>query len=119
MTAKFDALGYAHRLEQAGVPKDQASVHAEALRDVLSDVVFSRQLADVEDRLRSDMREMEERLTHQIQLVRTELHGEIVTLEATLRGEITALRAEFNQLKWMMGITIGLIIALIVKLLVP
>ena len=108
MTTRFDSLGYAHRLEQAGVSKEQASVHAEALHDVLSDLVFSQKLKDVEDRLRSEMREMEERLIHQIQLVRIELHGEIATL-----------RAEFKQLKWMIGILMGLNIAVIVKLLVP
>ena len=101
MTTEFDSLGYAQRLEHAGVPKDQAAVHANALGDVLANAVFSRQLAELESRLRNDIGNSEQRLRLEIQIVRTEL------------------KAEIRQLRWMFGTLLGINVAILVKVLLP
>ena len=98
MTTKFDSLGYAHRLEQAGVPKEQASVHAEALHDI---------------------RESQKCLEQQIQLMRSELSRSVDPLGAELRAAIAALRVDVRDVKWMACINIGLIIIMLIKLSVP
>lgn len=101
MTPEFDTLGYAQRLEHAGVPKDQAAVHASALGDVLAHVVFSRQLTEVESRLRNDIGNAEQRVRLEIQIVRTEL------------------KAEIRQLRWMFATLLGINVAILVKVLLP
>lgn len=50
MTAAFDTLKYAKQLEQAGVPEDQAEIHAEALRGVIEEQIMAR-FDKVDDRL--------------------------------------------------------------------
>lgn len=42
MAATFDTLKYAKQLEKAGVPEDQAEIHAEALRGVLDEQITVR-----------------------------------------------------------------------------
>lgn len=45
MAFAFDTLGYAKRLRDAGVPQDQAEVHAEAARDfIMSELVTKTDL---------------------------------------------------------------------------
>lgn len=42
MSTAFDTLKYAKRLEKAGVPGEQAEIHAEALRGALEEQVMGR-----------------------------------------------------------------------------
>src|SRR5207237_1103305 len=53
MAVAFDTLAYARRLRQAGVPEEQAQVHAEALAAVVTETLATKQ----------DLRELEYRLT--------------------------------------------------------
>ena len=55
----LDTLGYAKKLQEAGVPSQQAEAHADALRTVVEQDVASKQDIGI---LRSEMREMEARL---------------------------------------------------------
>src|SRR5207248_10145207 len=53
MAVAFDTLAYARKLRQAGVPEEQAQVHAEALAAVVTETLATKQ----------DLRELEYRLT--------------------------------------------------------
>jgi hypothetical protein len=117
---QYDSLRYAKRLEDAGVPREQAAVHASMLGEVLSDVVFAAQLKETEVRLRDEMHGIEARLIARIDLVRVELNARIDTLEASLRGEIArveaSLKGEITKLHWMFGTLVVSNLAIIAKL---
>ena len=53
MAVAFDTLVYARKLRQAGVPEEQAEVHAEALAAVVTETLATKQ----------DLRKLEYRLT--------------------------------------------------------
>jgi hypothetical protein len=42
MALAFDALGYAERLRDRGIPQDQAEAHAEAARDFIMVELFTK-----------------------------------------------------------------------------
>jgi len=67
----FDSLGYAKRLRDGGVPRDQAEAHAEAARDFIM----------VELATKSDVLGL-----------KTELGGRITELQAELRSSVIELR---------------------------
>ena len=77
MTTQFDSLDYAQRLERAGVPEDQAAVHAQVLQRALGQVVCSGQLTTAVDGLRQELRQTEERVTAKIETVRIGLEARI------------------------------------------
>ena len=120
---QYDSLQYAKRLEDAGVPKEQAAVHASVLGEVLSDVVFARQLKETALQIHGDMGNLEARLIARIELFRTEVNARIDTLEASLRGEIArveaSLRGEIKKLHWMVGTLVVSHLALLAKLYFP
>ncbi|MCC6073086.1 gp58-like family protein [Massilia sp. GCM10020059] len=128
MTSQFDSLEYAQRLERAGVPGDQAAVHAQVLHEALGQVVWARQLSAAEDGLRLELRQIEERLTNQtmrmrdelsikIELVRAELSGKIETLRVELEAKIEGIRTELKYMRWLFGVVIALNTAILVKML--
>lgn len=93
---QYDSLKYAKRLEDAGVPREQAAVHASVLGEVLSNVVFAKQLDEKASQIRREMQNMEARLTARIDLLRTDVNARFDTLEASLRGEIARIEATFR-----------------------
>ena len=96
MTSQFDSLEYAQRLERAGVPEEQAAVHAHVLQQALSHVVCQKQLTTSEDGLRRDLRQTETRLTTEIQRVRDELHAKIELVRVDLEAKIERVRVELD-----------------------
>jgi hypothetical protein len=64
-------------------------------------VVFSRQLTEVENRLRQDVGNSEQRVRLDIQIISTELN------------------AEMRQLRWMFATLLGVNVAILVKVLLP
>ncbi|MBF0422054.1 MAG: DUF1640 domain-containing protein [Magnetococcales bacterium] len=59
----FDTLAYAKKLKAAGVPDAQAEIHAEAMAELIEErLATKRDLKELEDNLRRDMKEMELRL---------------------------------------------------------
>ncbi len=93
MTAiTFDTLAYAKRLQQAGVPAEQAEIQAEALRDVVDENLATKQ---------------------DVALLQRDIKG----FESTLRRDIAEMK--FDAIKWPIGllaVQTGLIIT-VVKLL--
>ena len=51
-TAIFDTLAYAKKLKQAGVPEEQAEIHAEALAEIIDEQLATKK----------DLKELEYRL---------------------------------------------------------
>ena len=65
----FDTLVYAKKLRQAGVPEEQAEVHAEALAVIIDEkLATKRDLNELEISLKRDMKELELRLKHDLTL---------------------------------------------------
>ena len=65
----FDTLVYAKKLKQAGVPEEQAEVHAEALAVIIDEkLATKRDLKELEISLKRDMKELELRLKHDLTL---------------------------------------------------
>ena len=96
MTAAIDTLQYARKLRAAGVPRDVAEAHAEALGDAVRDSLVTK----------SDLNEGLEKL-------RSDLHGEI----GEVRREMHVLHN--SLLRWLIPLMIGqtAAFAAIVKLL--
>ena len=130
MSATFDTLGYARRLEAGGVPPAQAQAHAGALADVLDArdrnlvttstlraelcelrAELRAEMAELRDRLRSEMAELRDQLRSEMAELRDELRGEMAELRSELhaavadaRGEFKAIHAELRVLRWMLGL---------------
>ena len=66
----FDTLTYAKKLQEAGVPPEQAEAHAGALKELVEDNLATKR----------DLKELEAALRHEIELVRQEIE--------LLRGEL-------------------------------
>jgi hypothetical protein len=109
----FNALEYAHQLEDAGVPAAQAEVHANTLARVLDQFLFSAaDSASLKSELLSRISESEARL-------RNEILSKISESEARLRNEIkeavAGLRADLTEridrletrMNWMVGILVA------------
>ena len=70
MAVAFDTLAYSRRLRQAGVPEEQAEVHAEALAAVVTETLATKQ----------DLRELEYRLTLRLGAMITVAIGAVAAL---------------------------------------
>ncbi|TMB42263.1 MAG: DUF1640 domain-containing protein [Deltaproteobacteria bacterium] len=70
MAVAFDTLAYARKLRQAGVPEEQAQVHAEALAAVVTETLATKQ----------DLRELEYRLTLRLGAMLTVAVGAVAAL---------------------------------------
>lgn len=129
MTSEFNAIDYINDLQATGVPKDQATAHANVLTKLVADLAFARELVKVEGNLRKEIRECEERMILRIDLVRTQLEARLIKMEAEIRAEIAVLRAEVGSIRnelvlhrWILGIVLALgtaNLALTVKLVLP
>lgn len=91
-TTTFDTLTYATKLEEAGVPRQQAKVQADTMRDfvVAQDESLRKELAT-----KGDLREIELRLQAEIEKVRAEVQ-----------------KTKYDLLKWQLGIGLAIIIVI-------
>ena len=91
----FDTLRFVRRLQDVGVPEEQAEAFSEAIRDVqearLETLATKADLREVKQELKSDIQALES----SIQTLKVTLKGEIrelessmQTLEVTLKGNI-------------------------------
>lgn len=127
MSIQFDAIAYARELEAAGVPKDQAEVHARTLAHVVGNCVvlpgdlhearseFSYKLAETEARLRGEIVQSEARLRTEIVESEARLRTAMQTEIHALALRVEKLESSVGYLKWMNGLTLALLIGLIVK----
>jgi len=119
MPIKFDTLSYARKLEEAGLPQQQAEAQSLALRDALAestvtpgdllllktDVVARIEMlrSDVHaqiEKLRSEIQAQIEKLRSdmqgQIEKLRSDMQGQIEKLRSDIQGQIDALKAHMN-----------------------
>jgi hypothetical protein len=90
----FDTLGYAKRLQEAGVPKPQAEGHAEAAREfIMIELVTKPDLHAELDNLG------------------TQLRTEIGALRAELRTEVSSLRVAIDTQTLRLTVRLGGIVA--------
>ena len=93
-TITVDTLKFVERLEKAGLPREQATAIVEAQKDAFSEAL-ENQLASHQDVLK--------------------LEKQIEKTEATLRLELADIRKEQAVQRWMLTVTVGGIVALIIK----
>lgn len=137
MTTEFNAIDYATELESAGVPKEQAAIHAGALTKVLNGYALSRELEAMRIELRAQLSQLrsefeafkveisaritclEISLRAEIARVETSLRAEIARVESSLKVEINIVKSGIGQLRWLVGISATLQIAVLAKLIFP
>ena len=108
MAYTFDSLGYAKRLRDGGVPRDQAEAQAEAARDfIMAELVTKSDLLAVRADLAADLLATEQRL-------QKELHNNVETLKTSIETlkETLSLRLTV-RLGTMIVVGIGALAALL------
>ena len=86
----FDSIGYMRKLEESGVPRQQAETQADTLRQVLEQYDESNRKALA---TKGDLRETELRLQKEIETVRREIE-----------------KVKYDMLKWQLGIGFAIIV---------
>lgn len=94
----FDTLKFVEKLKAAGISDAQAKAESEALQGVLAEILDS-QLAT-----QTDLIKLERRLDS--------IDAKIDRLDTRMSGELTLL-------KWMMGLVLGGILALVLRAFFP
>lgn len=95
MTAPFDTLDYAKKLEQAGVPAAQASEQTRVLAEALMS----------SETLVGDLISLEHNLAAKIEAAALKLHG-----------KLSVMAGAMNLQTWMLGVLIAINVAIAAKL---
>ena len=120
----FDTLTYAKKLQESGVPSQQAEAHAEALKDLVesnlatkqdiesvrleiellrgefrhdpkeTNTGFRRDMKEMGSRLRRDMKEMGSRLRRDMKEMETGLRHDMKEMDTGLRHQIELVRRD-------------------------
>jgi hypothetical protein len=103
----IDPLVYAKRLTAAGVPAQQAQVHAEFIREVLQSIAIDRLEGKVDTglaALNTKIDRVKAELEAKIDGVKAELEAKIDGVKAELEGKIERTKADLerkiDQQKW-------------------
>ncbi|WP_018606056.1 hypothetical protein [Uliginosibacterium gangwonense] len=108
MSIPFDTLDYAKKLETAGVPASQAEAQAKILADVLGRAVA----------FPHDLSALERNLSTQIKAVDLRVEKVEQRLESKMDVGFAKVEGSINLLKWMIGFTITLNVAVFLKLFI-
>jgi hypothetical protein len=66
MAYTFDSLGYAKKLRDGGVPRDQAEAHAEAARDfIMTELATRADLLAMEQKLQTSIEKLDNKIDTQ------------------------------------------------------
>jgi len=93
----FDTLKYANTLKEAGVDSKQAEAQAKALSDVME--VNLKELATKGD----------------LSALKKDLEALKKDLQVELQKELTPIKADILLLKWMVGVIVAGVVALVIK----
>jgi hypothetical protein len=117
MAYTFDSLGYAKRLRDSGVSRDQAEAHAEAARDfMMAELVTKADLLAVKQELQTELRSTRQELQSELRSTRQELQTELRTGIAELHSKIDTQTLRLTvRLGAMLAVAIGAL-ATILKL---
>jgi len=100
----FDTLAYANKLKKAGIPGEQAEVHAAAIAEIVNEqMATKRDIKELETALRHDMKEMDTALRRDMKEMETVLKHEIKEMEMRLTIRMGAMAV----------VTIGVITTLV------
>jgi hypothetical protein len=131
--SEFNATDYTVELESAGVPKEQAAIHARALTRVLGGYALGKELEALRVELGAQLTE----LRAEFAAFKVEVNARFVSLEAKMnameasiraeiraeitnvRAEVKIVRAEVRLLRWIVSISLGLQTAVLLKLIFP
>src|SRR5471030_639026 len=95
--SKFNSLIYAGKLESAGVPKEQASIHALALADVLEIQTVSKgDLEAQEERVDARFERFEKKFMAELAALEKRLMAEMVEFEKRLMAEIVGMEKRLS-----------------------
>ena len=111
MAYTFDSLGYAKRLRDGGVPRDQAEAQAEAARDfIMAELVTKSDLLAV----KADLAAISTDILATEQRLQKELHNNVETLKTSIETlkETLSLRLTV-RLGTMIVVGIGALAALL------
>ncbi len=111
----FDTLTYAKKLQEAGVPPQQAETHARALRETVEDTLATKQdlqlvRHDVQ-LVRQDVQLVQQdvQLVQQdVQLVRQEVRELDTRMDGRFKELETRVDGRFRLLYWMLGFNLTL-----------
>jgi len=101
--SSFDTLQFAKRLKEAGLPEPQAEGQAEVLRQAFDE--RDRAFAALENRV-STQKLLAEKESEQLAS-----KSDVLKLDA----KIDSVRKDFETLRWIMGLVLGGIIALLIR----
>ena len=115
----FDTLTYAKKLQEAGVPPQQAETHAWALKETVEDTLATKQdLQLVRQDLqlvRQEVRELDTRMNGRFKEVdgrftelETRMDGRFTELETRIDGRFKEVDGRFRLLYWMLGFNLTL-----------
>ncbi len=91
----FDTLTYAKKLQEAGVPTQQAEAHAGALRELVEASLPTKQ----------DLREMEARLEAKLSAIEVKM----ADLEARLETKLSAFEVKMAEMETRLLVRLGAI----------
>ena len=105
----FDTLTYAKKLQEAGVPPQQAETHAWALKETVEDTLATKQdLRELNTRIDGRFKEVDNRFTE----LETRIDGRFNELETRMDGRFneleTRMDGRFRLLYWMLGFNLAL-----------
>jgi hypothetical protein len=111
-TVTFDTLKFVEKLRTAGVPEAQAKAQAEVLVSALSEAI-EVQLATKTDiaAVKADIAQSERAVKADI----TKLEREVKADIAGVRTDMTKMDRELYLIKWMMGMVVAGVTALILE----
>ena len=107
----FDTLTYAKKLQEAGVPAQQAEAHAGALKELVEgnlatkhdlkemEIALGRDMKEMEIALRRDMKELEIALGRDLKEMETGLRSDMKEMETRLLHGIELVRREMEQMR--------------------
>ncbi len=109
----FDTLTYAKKLQEAGVPPQQAETHAWALKETVEDTLVTKQdLRELETRMDARFKEVDARFTE----LETRIDGRFTELETRMDGRFKEVDGRFRLVYWMLGFDLALTAGILLKL---
>lgn len=87
----FNTLSYAKKLEEAGIPREQAEVHIQIIAEIVEgDVATKADLMETRRSLETSSQHLGNELRTEMHALRTELKNEMATLEYRLTIKLGA-----------------------------
>lgn len=120
MSVLLDTHEHVKRLKAVGFTDEQAEAQTSLLIDLVDTQLVTREFLDsrLKD-IKIEIASVKTSLQAEIASVKTSLQSEIASVKTSLQSEIASVKADIVLLKWMIGIVMGGIMALILKAFFP